>query len=223
MSIQTYNKAVFLDDRVITYDPSTGQMTNNSGALTKKGVAMDFQINLKVLRGRDKWTVRPCTYTIIGEAESAITDANVANAVYGLIEAGARMASNIAYLSKGVLVGFFAKLGKYRQDEMPINVPTGDNSYGTIVFNNEDGSALREQECGRSYNLPMTPGSVAVRIPWFRDDLSRQDILSTLESWSYIQDGITFTLGQVKFKDDQKIEMLAMPCNNVFNVITRHC
>lgn len=215
MSIQTYNKSVFLDNRVIEYDPSTGQMTPSEGELTHKGVAMEFQINLKILSGRDKWRIRPCTYTIVGESEMELDNQNTPSAIYGLIEAGSRMASNIAYLSKGVIVGFFAKLGKYRQDEMPINVPVGDNSFGTIVFNNEDGSALRNQECGRSYNLPMTPGSVAVRIPWFRDDLSRQDILATLESWQYVQDGITFGLGQVKFKDDNKIEMLAMPCSNV--------
>ena len=215
MSIQTYNKPIYLDDRYIEYNPATGEMTPAEGALSKRGVAMEFQINLKILSGRDKWRVRPCSFTIIGDSETAIADADVGNAIYGLIEAGSRMASNIAYLSKGVLVGFFAKLGKYRQDEMPINVPVGDNSFGTIVFNNEDGSALREQECGRSYNLPMTPGSVAVRIPWFRDDLSRQDILQTLADWQYTQNGINYTLGQVKFKDDNKVEMLAMPCNNV--------
>lgn len=215
MSIQTYNKAVYLDDRVIEYNPITGETQQSGGALTKRGCAMEFQINLKILSGRDKWRVRSCTFTIIGDSETAISDSNIAQAIYGLIEAGSRMASNIAYLSKGVLVGFFAKLGKYRQDEMPINVPVGDNSFGTIVFNNENGSVLREQECGRTYDLPMTPGSVAVRIPWFRDDLSRQDILETLQSWQYTNGGITYGLGQVKFKDDDKIEMVAMPCNNV--------
>lgn len=215
MSIQTYNKPIYLDDRYIEYDPATGKTTQTQGELNKRGVAMEFQINLKILSGRDQWRVRPCSFTIIGDSETGIDDKNVSTAIYGLIEAGSRMASNIAYLSKGVLVGFFAKLGKYRQDEMPINVPVGDNSFGTIVFNNEDGSALRNQECGRSYNLPMTPGSVAVRIPWFRDDLSRQDILSTLETWEYVQDGFTFSLGQVKFKDDAKVEMVALPCNNV--------
>lgn len=215
MSIQTYNKAVYLDDRMISYDPQTGHTTGPSQELAKHGVAMEFQINLKVLSGRDQWKVRPCSFTIVGNAETSIDGKDEGKAIYALIEAGSRMASNIAYLSKGVLVGFYAKLGKYRQDEMPINVPVGDNSFGTLVFNNEDGSALRNQECGREYSLPMTPGSVNVRIPWLRDDLSRQDMLETLSQWEYVQDGITFSLGQVKFKDDEKIEMVAIPCNNV--------
>lgn len=221
MSIQTYNKPVLFDDRVVTYDSTTGTV-GNLEPLTKTGMAMEFQANIKVLSGRDKYLIRNTQFTIVGckDDNSAITDADIPAGLYGLIEAGTRYASNIAKMSKGVLVGFFAKLGKYRQDEMPISVATGDNSWATMILNNSVTSGLRENECTRNSELPAQPATTSIRIPWFRDDVSRQDLMSDLDNWEYVDSGsgMTFEVGQVKFKDDNRVDMVALPTASVHSI-----
>ncbi|MBR2705543.1 MAG: hypothetical protein IKE91_08765 [Clostridia bacterium] len=224
MSLQTYNKPVFFDDRVVTYDASSGTTGTLDSLNTKLGLAMEFQANIKILSGRDRYRVRSTTFTIVGKNETATGGrAEIGNGMYGLIEAGSRMASLIAKMSKGVIVGFFAKLGKYRQDEMPINVPTGDNSYGTLIYNNSVDSEYSSDECGRNAELPATPASTAIRIPWLRDDISRQDIKNNLDDWRYDDtgtggSGFVFQVGQVKFKDDNKVDLVAIPTTGLHSI-----
>lgn len=222
MSIQTYNQPVYYDGRTVEYNPNTGEITGASELTEKKGVAMEFQVNLKVLRGRDSWAVRTCNYTIVGHNDTALTNnaATMGPALYALIEAGSRAASNIAYLSKGVIVGFYAKLGKYRQDEMPINVPTGDNSFSDIIITNNLNDEYGQDECNRTDSFPMMPASMRVRIPWQKDNLSRQDVKETITLWEYLDNdtGMTFHFGQVRFTNDNKTDMSALPCGYIQRV-----
>lgn len=224
MSLQTYNKPVFFDNRVVTYDAEHGTTGTLEALSAKKGMAMEFQANIKILSGRDRYRVRSMTFTIVGNNDSFTGGrAEIGNAMYGLMEAGSRLASLIAKMSKGVIVGFFAKLGKYRQDEMPINVPTGDNSYGTLIYNNSVDSEYASNECGRNAELPATPASTAIRIPWLRDDISRQDIKQNLDDWKFQDEGndgsgFIFSIGQVKFKDDNKVELVAIPTTGLHSI-----
>lgn len=224
MSLQTYNKPVYYDDRVVTYDATHGTTGNLSALDSRLGMAMEFQVNIKILSGRDRYRVRSTTYTIVGKKDAGISGrADIGNGMYGLIEAGSRLASLIAKMSKGVIVGFFAKLGKYRQDEMPINVPVGDNSYGTLVYNNSVDSEYASDECGRNAELPATPASTAIKIPWLRDDISRQDIKTNLDDWSFDDtgdngSGFVFKVGQVKFKDENKVELVAIPTTGLHSI-----
>jgi hypothetical protein len=214
MSIQTYNKPVYYDDRMVEYNPSTGE-TNVPAALTSKnGITADFQVNLKVLKGRDSYSVRSSTYTIVGTSETGISGrADIANALMGLMEAGARWAQNVAALSKGVLVAFYMKCGKYRQDEMPINVPTGDNSWGKLILSNNPNAEYGRNECDAMEEFPMERASAQIFIPWLRDDVSQADIINTVDSFEYVDSdsGFTFTLGQSRFKDDNKVDIVALP------------
>lgn len=224
MSLQTYNKPVYYDDRVVTYDADSGTTGNLEALSSKLGLAMEFQANIKILSGRDRYRVRSTTFTIVGKNDNGASGrSQIGNGLYGLIEAGSRLASLIAKMSKGVIVGFFAKLGKYRQDEMPINVPVGDNSFGTLVYNNSVDSEYSSSECDRNAELPATPASTAIRIPWLRDDISRQDIKKNLDDWAFDDSGndgsgFVFKVGQVKFKDDNKVDLVAIPTTGLHSI-----
>lgn len=224
MSLQTYNKPIYFDDRIVSYDASSGSTGTLENLASKLGMAMEFQANIKVLSGRDRYRVRSVTFTIVGKNANGVSGrADIGNGMFGLMEAGARLASLIAKMSKGVLVGFFAKLGKYRQDEMPINVPSGDNSYATLVYNNSVDSEYSSDECSRNSELPATPASTAIRIPWLRDDISRQDIKTNLDNWTFDDSGtdgsgFVFQVGQVKFKDDNKIDLIAIPTTGLHSI-----
>lgn len=222
MSLQTYNQLIAFDDREVSYNPETGEVGQVENLTTKNGIAMEFQANIKVLSGKDRYKIRSATFTIVGDNSSINTNTSgtkdqIGKALYGVIEAGSRLASDIAYMSKGVIVGLFAKLGKYRQDEMPINVPTGDNSWATAIFDNQPAHEYGSSECGRNNALPVTPASTAIRIPWYRDDFSRQDLLATIDSWNYsdADSGFDFTIGSVKFRNEQQTELIAYPCSNL--------
>lgn len=222
MSLQCYNQLIAYDDRGVTYDPSTGAVGEIATLNSKNGMAMEFQLNLKILSGRDKYKIRACYFTLVGQNESIDTNTvgtpeQIAKGLYGLMEAGARLASDIAFISKGVIVGLFCKIGKYRQDEMPMNVPTGDNSYASLVYDNQIAHEYGSQECDRNSELPVNPASTSVRVPWLRDDLSRQDVLKTFGDWSYTDSfsGFMITIGQVKFRNEQQTELIALPTSNL--------
>ena len=127
MSIQTYSKDLVYQDQIV--DLSTGEL---QPASPTDGVAMEFQIDLMVTRGRDKVAKKSTQFTIVGE-----TSYDAPTTWGDLMQAGSIMASNIAKLSKGVLCGFYAKMGKYRADEVPTDVPTGDNSYCAVILTND--------------------------------------------------------------------------------------
>lgn len=214
MSLQTYNKPVYYDDRMVTYNPSTGETVVPEALADKKGLTADFQVNVKVLKGRDSYSVRSASFTIVGVSETGLAGREeIANGLMGLMEAGARFASNIAAMSKGVLVGLFMKLGKYRQDEMPINVPTGDNSWGKLVLSNNPNAEYNRDECSSMEEFPMEKASSAVFVPWLRDDISQADLIQSINDFEYNDEasGFTFYLGHNRFKDDNKVDIVALP------------
>lgn len=204
MSIQTYNKAIYYEDRL------TDGKTPLSELSEKNGMAMDFTVVIKTTVSKDRWTARSVNFTVVGKSDDAISDTNVGNKFYALIEAGSRVASNIAYLSKGVISGFYAKLGKHRNDEACIDVPVGDNSRGSILFTANENDQLGKLACDRTEQFPVMKAQQKIYIPWLRDDVSRQDMRETLEDWQFIDANskMTFNLGIVKFKDDNQVDMI---------------
>lgn len=215
MSLQTYNKFIYLDDREV----EAGQVPPT---LTKRGLAMEFQADIMVSKGKDKLQKRSTVFTIVGDpGDGGGSDTNANEQIGNMIDAGSRMASNIAYLSKGVLCGFYAKMGKYRPDEIPQDVPTGDNSSAVIDLTNNPNDGYGLDACDRDNTNPAVTSGTRLYIPWLRDDISRQDIISTLENWTYTAGGLTFWLGNVKFYNDQKVEMVAYPTTIVRNITVR--
>ena len=212
MSIQTYNKQVLFDERLV---PQGGEIPPIGS-----GVAMEFQVTVMTTTGKDKTARRSSTYTVVGSGEggnATYTPAVIAD----LLDAGARMASNIAYMSKGVISGFFAKLGKYRNDEEPIDVPVGDSSYAIVDMCNCPDDEYGLDVCERSGEHPVEYAQSRIFIPWLRDDISRQDVIRTLTEWNVTKNGIRYTLGQVKFNNVEKSSMTAYPCETVRNITIR--
>lgn len=214
MSIQMYNQKIYLDNRRVNYNRRTGQVGQVPDLVEKNGMAMEFQVNIKGLYGGDKYAIRGTNFTCVADLTNAESGMDtVDNGLLALFEAGSRVASNIAFMSKGVIVGFFAKLGKYRQDEMPIDMSAGDNSYATLVLNNDNAGEYGSDICDRNSSMPVKPASTAIRVPWIRDNVSRQDVIDTLNDWKYTDTntGIVVNLGNVKFYDEDKTELCAMP------------
>lgn len=207
MSIQTYNKPIYFENRLTDGKTAVNPLTD------KMGMAMEFTVVIKTTVSKDRWTARSVNYTVVGESDDAISNTNIGNKLYGLIEAGSRVASNIAFLSKGVISGFYAKLGKHRNDEPVIDVPVGDNSRGSILFTANENDQLGKLACDRSDEFPVMKAQQKIFIPWLRDDVSRQDMRQTLEDWQYVDTNshMTFNLGYVKFKDENKVDMICCP------------
>lgn len=207
MSIQTYNKPIYFEDRLTDGKKTLDALTD------KEGMAMEFTVVIKTTVSRDRWTSRAVNFTIVGKSNDAITGENIGKKLYGLIEAASRVASNIAYLSKGVISGFYAKLGKHRNDEPVIDVPVGDNSRGSILFTANENDQLGKLACDRTSDFPVMKAQQKIFIPWLRDDVSRQDMRQTLELWQFDDEtsNMAFNLGYVKFKDENQVDMICCP------------
>lgn len=201
MSIQGYNQYVYYDDR----DHAKGSPVPAFPA-EKTGVAMDFIVGIMTSIGEDKVTRRTTSYTIVGDTSGDDIEQDTAD----IINAGSIMASNIAAVSKGVLCEFSAKLGKFRADQIPVDVPAGDSSNAIIYFTNNQNDKYGKGNC-QSFNIPVAKAAAKLFIPWMRDDVSRQDIIATFQNWNFQAHGHTFRLGQVRFYNDAKTEMVAMP------------
>lgn len=211
MSIQTYNKSVHYDDREVACGQDVPELTDT-------GVTMDFQITVMTTVGRDKVRSRSTRYTIVGHNPYGNTTFS-ASMLSDIIDAGARMASNIAELSKGVLTGFYAKLGKFRSDECPIDVAAGDNSKAIVDFTNNGNEEYGLNPCDSSEENPVVPASLRLYIPWLRDDVSRQDIVQSLQGWAVTLNGIQYSLGTNKFTNADKTHITAYPTPIVRNIV----
>lgn len=212
MSIQLYNQPVRVDTRLA--DSVIDDVEN----IPLNGVAAEYICSILTTIGKDTLRSKQVAFTVVGVTENgeALTDddenGNWANVLYSMDDIAYRVASNIAELSKGVLGGIYKKMGKYRADVRPIDVPTGDNSSATITLTNSEVSQYGNNHCGQ-YDEPFIATNAQVYIPWVRDDVSRQDIQANLEAFGpsveYGSQVLTFTLGKVKFLDDDQDSFLA--------------
>lgn len=201
MSIQGYNQYVYFDDR----DHAKGSPAP-AFPTEKTGIAMDFIVGLMTSIGDDKVSRRTTAFTLVGETSGDDIEADTAK----IIQAGSIMASDIAGVSKGVLCEFSAKLGKFRADQVPIDVPAGDSSYANLIFTNNENDKYGKGNC-ETHNVPVAKAGANLFIPWLRDDVSRQDLIRTFGNWTQIVGAVTFHLGQVRFLNEQKTEMVALP------------
>lgn len=224
MSIQLYNQAVRVDNRLAD---STVEDVND---IPLNGVAGEYICSIMTTIGKDTLRSKQVSFTIVGMTENGEalpddTDPNFTDdfnrVVAGMDNAAYRLASNIAELSKGVLSGLYKKMGKYRADVRPIDVPTGDNSSASITLTNSEVSQYGNHHCG-NYDEPFIATNSMVYIPWVRDDVSRQDIVTNLEDFahsaSYGSATINYTIGKVKFLDDDQNSFLAFQAPYVRNL-----
>lgn len=150
MSIQGYNQYVYFDDRA----HAKGSPVPTFPA-DKTAVAMDFIIGILTSIGEDKVARRTAAYTLVGDTEGSDIEQDTAD----IINAGSVMASNIAAMSKGVLCEFSAKLGKFRADQIPIDVPAGDTSYAKVIFTNNENDKYGKGNC-ETHDIPVVKGEL---------------------------------------------------------------
>lgn len=210
MSIQTYSKDLVFQDQIV--DLSTGEL---SPATPTDGVALEFQVDLMVTRGRDKVAKKSTQFTVVGE-----NSYNAPTTWGELVQAGSIIASNIAKLSKGVICGFYAKMGKYRADEVPTDVPTGDNSYCAVVLTNDARAEYGANPC-QVAQIPYRKASTSIYIPWFRDDLSRQDVEQTLTQVITVNSH-NYKLGITRFQNENKTIIECSPTDFVKSVTVKN-
>lgn len=211
MSIQTYNKDLIWQDQQV--DHSTGELTP---ATPTDAIGMEFQMDLLVTRGLDKVQKKSTQFTVVGEGSYS------ASSYADLFQAGAIIASTIAKLSKGVMCGFFAKLGKFRSDEIPTDIPTGDNSYCALVLTNDYHAGYGNNPCNNTNLYPYKKATSNLYIPWFRDDLSRQDVIQTFANIQQTINGVTYRLGQLRFADANKTTIEALPTQFVKDITVKN-
>lgn len=203
MSIQGYWEKVMFDDREHTRNESPA-------TLSAQGYALECTVVLKVSRGRDKETARASTFTVVGNSSSTFA---------GIVQYASIVAEHIAKLSKGVMSGLYLKMGKYRPDEIPGNVPTGDNFSAVIDLSNNANDEIGLAECAPDRGLyPANVAGTRLYIPFVRDDISKVDIMGTIDSLNGMQvTAGTYYLGQTKFGNENTDQIIAYPCKYIRN------
>lgn len=203
MSVQGYWSKVYFDDREHARNESPAP-------LTAQGFALECSVVIKVLRGRDKETARASNFTVCGNSSSTFA---------GIVQYASIVAEHIAKMSKGVITGLFFKMGKYRPDEIPGNVPTGDNFTAVVDLSNNQNDELGLSECGDERGLyPANSAGTRLYIPFVRDDISKVDIMGTIDDLNeYELDGATYYLAQTRFGNENKTMIVAYPCKYIRN------
>lgn len=129
-----------------------------------------------------------------------------------LQDAAVTFAQRIAALSDGVIVNLFEKLGKYRNDELPVSVHDLKKKYATVIVSNDP----RVENPSALGPYPIVGASAKVFIPWKRDDVSEQDVKATVSAQI---NGCS--LAAAKFTDDLKSAVRVFPLTNVAGVTTK--
>lgn len=183
MSMQHFNGKVFRN--------------GNTGAAASLRYG-EYIIKLGVImKGSRKVATKEVGFALSGPA--AATEAE-------LDEAASIMAGRLAKLDDGVIMNFYKKLGKYRNDEQPKVITPGSKSWGKIIQSNnpkvEDPDSIED--------MPLDVKSLAVFIPHLNDTTSRQDMVATVSNPIQIDDKL-FHLSTSRFDDAAKTSISVYP------------
>lgn len=150
-----------------------------------------------ILKGSRKVTSKEVAFAIAGPA--AATEAQ-------LDEAASIMAGRLAELDDGVIVNFFKKLGKYRNDETPKVIVPGSKSWGKIIQSNNP----KVEDPDSTEDMPLDVKSLAIFIPHLNDTTSRQDMVATVSNDIDISGNI-FNLATSRFDNAAKTSISVYP------------
>lgn len=97
-----------------------------------------------------------------------------------LINYASQFASAIAQISRGVVMSFYMKLGKYRNDEQMPNLGGEPNNTAVITLDNVN---VTTDSGGVPVSgvMPIRKVSQTIRIPWVGENVSLATIKDTLE------------------------------------------
>jgi hypothetical protein len=174
MSLKLYNKQV--------QNGNTGMFADSS--------AMEFILSLSIKTRGGKLRSTDVKYTIVGPASATMGT---------LIEAGFKHGQRLARLSDGVVTGFFAKMGKYRNDEEPKLIQENKKSYAILYLSNNP----KVEDENSTLPQPLQVKTEKVFVPWLNDSVSRQDFKATIAQ-PIIVEGDSYSLGITRFGDDMK-------------------
>ena len=193
MSIQTYTQAF---------------VNGNTGVVSNL-LYGDYICKLAVRRqGNGKVAIKEVAFGICGPSTGDLADMD---------EAAYKMAEKIAKLSAGVLMGYFKKCGKYRNDEEPVLVHDLKTQYATLTMSN-DPRAENPLALGP---YPIKQVKFRVFIPWKRIDVSEQDIVATLKAPITVN-SVDYQFGYSRFADSGKNSIEVFPLNYASGVMTKN-
>ena len=144
---------------------------SNSG---DRVVSAEFVLVLGIRDGkkiRSRQTEFSCVRTLGSDDTNAMGD---------LINDASKYASDIAAMSRGVVLSFYMKLGKYRNDEqMP---QLGGEPLNTAVITLDNVNVTTDSAgVPTSGIMPLRKVSQTIRIPWVGENVALGTIKSTLE------------------------------------------
>lgn len=175
---------------------------NNGTAGAGVNTLGEFILRLAIqLKGNGRVITKDVTYMVVGPPTATAADVEEAGMIYG---------GRIAKMSGGVVMGFFKKLGKYRNDEAPKQVAGLKKEYGVIFMSNNP----KAEDADSSDPLPWETKTAKLFIPWIEEDVSRQDMRETIKA-AVTTGGLTFNLGTSRFATEDKDTITAYPMEYV--------
>lgn len=181
MSLSLYNK----------------MLQNGNTGVAGEASAMEFVLTLAIKTRGGKLKSQDVKYTIVGDGTATMSE---------LLSAGAEHGLRVAKMSDGVVLGFYAKMGKYRNDEEPPLIQETKKSYAVLYLSNNP----KVSNPDSTDPLPLQVKTEKVYVPWLNDSVSRQDFKATIEQ-PIVVNGKNFSLGITRFGDDMKTFMEAFP------------
>lgn len=196
-------------EKIVSIQTYSKPFINGNTGVASNLLYGDYICKLAVRRqGNGKVVVREVSYGICGPATGDSADMD---------EAAYKMAEKIAKLSAGVLMGYFKKCGKYRNDEEPILVHDLKTQYATLTMSNDP----RSENPLALGPYPIKQVKYRVFIPWKRTDVSEQDIVQTLKSPITVNT-VNYQFGYSRFVDSDKSEIEVFPLNYASGVMTKN-
>lgn len=215
MSIQIYNKSFTWDNEQITevLNPNGTVLTAASNPATpESAMTGDYEVTIAVRRTTNgKIMANTVPFTMVAKKQYSAANAEEMD------NEASKVAAMIAWLSRGVQVGFKKKLGKYRNDEMPGILKGTEVAKGYVMLsNNKNADKFNTDDCVR-FPSPKRSAKVFIRIPYIRSDVSRADIWKAFKKWTLSNTGSDapeYILGKSVFHDTNKkiLDIFPMEC-----------
>lgn len=155
------------------YNVTNGEVVNNTSDLRAKSA--EFVLKLGIRDGK-RIRSRNVEFSMVTWGGTESTTVTMDN----LINQASKIASSIAAISRGVILAFYMKIGKYRDDEQMPNLGGEPNNTAVLTFDNVN----VEVDSGGvpvSGTMPTRKVSQTIYIPWVGEEVSLSTIRKTLE------------------------------------------
>ena len=167
------------------FNVATGQNVANSGTTS---MCAEFVLVLGIRDGKRIRSRQLEFGCVTSEASATLSD---------LVNGASIFASSIAAMSRGVVLSFYMKLGKYRNDEQMPQI--GGEPLNTAVITLDNVNVTTDSGgVPISGIMPLRKVSQTIRVPWVGENVSLGTIKSTLEQ--VLAGGVC--MGVTRFEND---------------------